>query len=179
MVAPHAAGLCSDQSVVGKGGRHKKLEEMLNHTIEMSDLLPESKCQSEESINNHSNSLGKVVHISTHDFGGAGKAAYHLHKGLQKIGVETTMLVMNKKCEDPSVKVFPEKFSANCVTCKNSKNNYSAFDEKKTENIAEISARAFDIFVKHEVMKLLLEETQDSPEQNNFSYEVSTKKILH
>ena len=49
----------------------------------------------------------KVVHLSTQDFGGAGKAAYRLHKGLQTIGVDSTMLVLNKRSGDSSVKVLP------------------------------------------------------------------------
>jgi FkbM family methyltransferase len=52
----------------------------------------------------------KVVHICTQDFGGAGKAAYRLHKGLQKVGVDSTMLVVNKQSGDPSVKVFPSEY---------------------------------------------------------------------
>jgi len=49
----------------------------------------------------------KVVHLCTHDFGGAGKAAYRLHKGLQKIGADSKMLVLNKKSNDPTVKILP------------------------------------------------------------------------
>jgi GT2 family glycosyltransferase/Flp pilus assembly protein TadD/glycosyltransferase involved in cell wall biosynthesis len=52
----------------------------------------------------------QVVHLCTQDFGGAGKAAYRLHKGLQQIGVASRMLVMNKKSGDPSVKVFPPEY---------------------------------------------------------------------
>jgi len=52
----------------------------------------------------------KVAHLCTQDFGGAGKAAYRLHKGLQKIGVDSTMLVLNKKSGDPSVRVFPPEY---------------------------------------------------------------------
>jgi glycosyltransferase involved in cell wall biosynthesis len=49
----------------------------------------------------------KIVHLCTHDFGGAGKACYRLHKGLRQIGVDSTMLVLNKRSRDPSVKVLP------------------------------------------------------------------------
>jgi GT2 family glycosyltransferase/glycosyltransferase involved in cell wall biosynthesis/predicted O-methyltransferase YrrM/SAM-dependent methyltransferase len=41
------------------------------------------------------------------DFGGAGKAAYRLHKGLQSLGIVSTMLVISKKTNDPSVLVLP------------------------------------------------------------------------
>ncbi|GAB1409753.1 hypothetical protein MASR1M90_09070 [Desulfovibrionales bacterium] len=46
----------------------------------------------------------KVVHLCTIDFGGAAKAAYRLHKGLQSTGIDSTMLVVCKKLDDPSVK---------------------------------------------------------------------------
>ena len=58
----------------------------------------------------------KVVHLITQDFGGAGNAAYRLHKGLQKLGVDSTMIVLDKKSCDPSVIVVPEvqAFSSFC-----------------------------------------------------------------
>lgn len=40
--------------------------------------------------------------------GGAGIAAYRLHKGLQSIGVQSEMLVLDKQCDDISVKVIPD-----------------------------------------------------------------------
>ena len=49
----------------------------------------------------------KVVHLCTMDFGGAGKAAYRLHKGLQTIGVDSVMLVVSKKTDDNSVITVP------------------------------------------------------------------------
>ena len=59
----------------------------------------------------------KIVHLSTYDFGGAGKAAYRLHKGLQKIGLDSTMLVMNKRSKDSSVKVLPADYSQSSTRC--------------------------------------------------------------
>jgi glycosyltransferase involved in cell wall biosynthesis/Tfp pilus assembly protein PilF len=59
----------------------------------------------------------KIVHLCTYDFGGAGKAAYRLHKGLQKIGCDSTMLVMNKRSEDPSVKVLPFDYTGASTRC--------------------------------------------------------------
>ncbi|MGD8766117.1 MAG: glycosyltransferase, partial [Desulfobacteraceae bacterium] len=59
----------------------------------------------------------KIVHLCTFDFGGAGKAAYRLHKGLQKIGGDSTMLVMNKRSEDSSVKVLPADYSESSTCC--------------------------------------------------------------
>ena len=51
----------------------------------------------------------KIVHLCTMDFGGAGKAAYRLHKGLQSIGIDSTMLVISKKSNDTSVQVLPSR----------------------------------------------------------------------
>ncbi len=53
----------------------------------------------------------KIVHLCSHDFGGAGKAAFRLHKGLMQIGVASTMFVANKNSGDPSVKGIPSKDS--------------------------------------------------------------------
>ncbi|GAF85280.1 unnamed protein product [marine sediment metagenome] len=53
----------------------------------------------------------KVVHLCTEDFGGAGKAAYRLHKALQQAGVNSSMLVLNKKSNDLSVKVLPQDYT--------------------------------------------------------------------
>ena len=59
----------------------------------------------------------KVVHLCTHDFGGAGNAAYRLHKGLQKIHIDSTMLVLNKQSHDPSVKIIPDAFPTDRIVC--------------------------------------------------------------
>jgi glycosyltransferase involved in cell wall biosynthesis/Flp pilus assembly protein TadD/GT2 family glycosyltransferase/2-polyprenyl-3-methyl-5-hydroxy-6-metoxy-1,4-benzoquinol methylase len=59
----------------------------------------------------------KVVQLCMQDFGGAGKAAYRLHKGLQSIGVDSTMLVLNKRTSDPSVKVLPNDYSKGMTSC--------------------------------------------------------------
>jgi glycosyltransferase involved in cell wall biosynthesis len=45
----------------------------------------------------------KILHISTQDYGGAGIAAYRLHKAMQKYGLDSKMLVLNKKNDDDSV----------------------------------------------------------------------------
>ena len=50
----------------------------------------------------------KVVHLCMQDFGGAGNAAYRLHCGLKSIGIDSTMIVLNKKSCDPKVKKIPE-----------------------------------------------------------------------
>lgn len=46
----------------------------------------------------------KILHISTSDYdGGAAKAAYRLHSGLNQLGADSRMFVKNKKSEDSSV----------------------------------------------------------------------------
>lgn len=47
----------------------------------------------------------KILIVNTYDTsGGAARAAYRLHKGLQSIGVESQMLVQTKTSDDPTVK---------------------------------------------------------------------------
>ncbi|MCX6043982.1 MAG: glycosyltransferase family 4 protein [Chloroflexi bacterium] len=46
----------------------------------------------------------KILHLSTHDIrGGAARAAYRLHQGLQAIGEDSSMLVQRKHGDDPTV----------------------------------------------------------------------------
>ena len=59
----------------------------------------------------------RIVHLCMQDFGGAGRAAYRLHRGLLSIGVNSTMVVLNKKSEDPSVKVIPDAYSGPMTSC--------------------------------------------------------------
>lgn len=45
-----------------------------------------------------------ILIVNTHDqLGGAARSAYRLHQGLQKAGINSTMLVQNKTTEDPTV----------------------------------------------------------------------------
>jgi len=49
----------------------------------------------------------KIVHINTYDIiGGAARAAYRLHIGLDRLGQDSTMFVANRKSEDPKVVTF-------------------------------------------------------------------------
>lgn len=45
----------------------------------------------------------KVIHISTHDHGGAGIAALRLHQGLRAAGIDSSMLVLSKQSSDSYV----------------------------------------------------------------------------
>jgi glycosyltransferase involved in cell wall biosynthesis len=44
-----------------------------------------------------------VLHLSTYDYGGAGKAAYRLHHNLRSCGYGSRMLVLYKHTDDPDV----------------------------------------------------------------------------
>lgn len=49
----------------------------------------------------------RIVHLSTSDItGGAARAAYRLHSGLRQHGLDSQMLVANRKSSDPSVHVI-------------------------------------------------------------------------
>jgi len=61
----------------------------------------------------------KIVHVCTHDHGGAGKAAYRLHKSLQSIGHDSSMLVISKKTDDPSVHIAKSSVSAEQIYTRN------------------------------------------------------------
>ncbi len=58
-----------------------------------------------------------VVHLCSQDYGGAGKAAYRTHKGLQAMGIHSTLLVLNKRSGDASVKVLPPHHSRQVADC--------------------------------------------------------------
>jgi len=45
----------------------------------------------------------KVIHVSASDSGGAGRAAYRIHKSLLNIGVKSEIWVNRKKTKDPTV----------------------------------------------------------------------------
>lgn len=45
----------------------------------------------------------KIVHLCAHDHGGAGTAAFRLHQSLCNAGVSSSMLVLSRRSEDPSV----------------------------------------------------------------------------
>ncbi len=68
-------------------------------------------------LNPKTNKSLKVVNLCTLDSGGAGKAAYRLNKGLEKSGLQSNMLVLNKLTGDPSVKVLPQQDLYNLEKC--------------------------------------------------------------
>ncbi len=53
----------------------------------------------------------KVIHISSSDSGGAGRAAYRIHKSLLSIGINSEMWVNRKKTRDSKVFSPVGKFS--------------------------------------------------------------------
>jgi glycosyltransferase involved in cell wall biosynthesis len=49
----------------------------------------------------------KIVHVSTEDIsGGAGRATYRLHTGLRRLGLDSSMYVVNRRSKDVDVAVF-------------------------------------------------------------------------
>jgi len=89
-----------------------RLKEMLKQETEISDWLPKT-----QKLNRMCANTIKVVHLCAHDFGGAGNAAYRLHKGLQSIGVDSTMIALNKGGGDPSVKILPNDYLKSMASC--------------------------------------------------------------
>lgn len=50
----------------------------------------------------------RILHLSTNDMsGGAARAAYRLHTGLRRAGIDSTFLVVNRQGDDPSVRALP------------------------------------------------------------------------
>lgn len=47
-----------------------------------------------------------ILHLSTHDVGGAGKAAYRLHRNLLATGVDSKMIVLTRNGKDADVIPF-------------------------------------------------------------------------
>ena len=45
----------------------------------------------------------KVLHLSAHDYGGAGKAAHRLHRNLVARGEDSRLLVLYRRTADPDV----------------------------------------------------------------------------
>ena len=49
----------------------------------------------------------RVLHVNTSDIsGGAARAAYRIHKGLQTIGVDSKMLVQSKVSDENSIYTY-------------------------------------------------------------------------
>lgn len=49
----------------------------------------------------------KILHLNTNDIsGGAARAAYRLHAGLRRIGLDSSMFVLHKDSNDPSVRAY-------------------------------------------------------------------------
>jgi glycosyltransferase involved in cell wall biosynthesis len=49
----------------------------------------------------------KIVHLNTFDIaGGAARAAYNLHKGMRRMGFDSSMLVAHRDCRDSTVSAF-------------------------------------------------------------------------
>lgn len=53
----------------------------------------------------------KILHLSTYDAGGAGKATYRLHQNLRAYGLHSKMLVLNKQSDDEDIILFAKRDS--------------------------------------------------------------------
>ncbi len=49
----------------------------------------------------------KIVHLATLDHGGAGNSAFRLHQGLTAAGLDSSMLVLQKRTTDPRIRQAP------------------------------------------------------------------------
>ena len=70
-------------------------------------MEPKKRSAPEILLERSSKKAMSVAMLTVADRGGAGNAAYRLHKGLREIGVQSTMLVLAKKRDDHTVKVLP------------------------------------------------------------------------
>ena len=66
----------------------------------------------------------KVAIVTSLDHGGAGSAAYRLHKGLTSADVESTMFVLSSKTGDPTVKVLSDVTNDREDLSQNAKSTY-------------------------------------------------------
>lgn len=59
----------------------------------------------------------RIVHVSTFDItGGAARAAYRVHQGLQAMGVSSQMLVYRKSSDDPSIRLVQGRLAKMTTT---------------------------------------------------------------
>ncbi|MCP4690719.1 MAG: tetratricopeptide repeat protein, partial [Desulfobacterales bacterium] len=105
----------------GASGGRGRLREILSQKIRLSDVLGESRGESRPTDKPRGGFEAghqiKIAHLCMQDFGGAGNAAYRLHKGLRVIGARSNMIVLNKMTGDPTVKVLPDKYEKDVVGC--------------------------------------------------------------
>ena len=73
------------------------------HLPVLDDLRPITQRDSVAFGNEKPKSM-RIVHVNTNDItGGAARATYRLHQGLQRLGHESLMYVLARKSDDPSV----------------------------------------------------------------------------
>ena len=69
--------------------------------------IPKNETENKKKLNNL-----KVVHLSSADYGGAGRAAYRLHRGLLEIDIDSKFLVIDKRSADNSVIQINPQYNA-------------------------------------------------------------------
>ena len=91
------------------GNEEAKTLHKLIQSPKLRDIATHDEAEAETHFAAPEGGALRVVHLCVQDFGGAGKAAYRLHKALQDSGVHSTMLVLNKRSRDPLVRVIPNE----------------------------------------------------------------------
>lgn len=99
--------------------------------VKFSNLLPEEvfvdqslldnfRTYYDHPIQNKTKRPLRVVHLCSHNYGGAGNAAYRLHQVLLASGIDSKLLVANKRGNDFTVRVLPfDKERKNCTIKEN------------------------------------------------------------
>jgi len=109
---PHAHINASGTS---RHGRTERLATLAPHTEP--EPIPSSGHTGRLPVSKRHSKALNVVHLCSQDYGGAGKAAYRTHKGLQAMGIHSTLLVLNKRSGDSSVKVLPPRYGHQVANC--------------------------------------------------------------
>ena len=67
----------------------------------------ENRCNSYQQFEDLMLAWMKILHLSSFDYGGAGIAAYRLHKHFLTLGLDSRMLVLDSRSKDQSVTEAP------------------------------------------------------------------------
>ncbi len=101
------------EDILYKSGK-TGLGQLLSQKVSLADILLTGSEPVEPTFNIDKNL--KVVHLTSFPFGGAGIAAYRIHKGMLEQGINSTMLVLQKRSDEPGVKVLPTEFISDVPT---------------------------------------------------------------
>ncbi len=85
------------------GGKSPRLQQLLTEEIELTDIWGPSPGSPLTAPSCAAGGRLKVAHLCSQDYGGAGKAALRLHRGLRGLGVDSTVVVAEKLTGDAGV----------------------------------------------------------------------------